>query len=46
MFSRIVAGYNDSPRARRALAAAVRLASEADSAELTVVAVHRGLAFS
>jgi nucleotide-binding universal stress UspA family protein len=46
VFTRIVTGYNDSPRARRALAAAVRLASQADGADLTVVAVHRGLAFS
>lgn len=46
MSTRIVAGYNDSPRARRALAAAVQLASEADGADLTVVAVDRGLALS
>jgi nucleotide-binding universal stress UspA family protein len=46
MFTRIVAGYNDSPRARRAFAAAVRMASEGDGVELTAVAVHRGLALS
>lgn len=46
MFTRIVAGYNDSPRARRALSAAVRLASGGDGADLIVVAVERGLALS
>ena len=46
MFTRIVTAYNDSPRARRALAAAVQLAREADGAELTAVAVQRSLLLS
>lgn len=46
VFTRIVGGYNNSPRARRALAAAVRLAGEADDAELIAVAAQRGLLLS
>jgi nucleotide-binding universal stress UspA family protein len=46
VFTRIVVGYNDSPRARRALAAAVRMAAEANDAELIAVAVQRSLLLS
>ena len=41
VFARIVTAYNDSPRARRALATAVQLAAECDRPELTAVAVQR-----
>ena len=43
VFARIVTAYNDSPRARRALATAVQLAAECDRPELTAVAVQRSL---
>ena len=46
MFTRIVAAYNDSPGARRALAAAVQLAQSVDSAQLIAVAVERSLLLS
>jgi len=45
MFTRIVLAYNDTPRAQRALKAAVRMAGE-DGAELIAVAVERTLLFS
>jgi nucleotide-binding universal stress UspA family protein len=43
VFTRIVAAYNDSPRALRALATAVQLAKEGDGAELIAVAVEQRL---
>jgi nucleotide-binding universal stress UspA family protein len=43
VFTRILAAYNDSPRARRALQAAVQLASERDGTELIAVAVEQSL---
>jgi nucleotide-binding universal stress UspA family protein len=46
VFTRIIVGYNDSPRAARALAAAVRLAVETDRPELIAVAVQRSLLLS
>ena len=45
MFSRIVLAYNHTPRAQRALTAAVQMARE-DDAELIAVAVERSLLFS
>lgn len=46
MFTRIVAAYNDSPRARRALATAVQLAREGGGTELIAVAVEHSLLLS
>lgn len=46
MFTRIVAAYNDTPGARRALEKAVRLAREEVGAELIAVAVEASLLFS
>lgn len=46
MLSRIVAAYNDSPRAQRALAVAVQLTSQGNNTELFAVAVQRSLTLS
>lgn len=46
VFTRIVVAYNDSPSARRALAAAVQLAREGDGTELIAVAVEQRLLLS
>ncbi len=45
MFTRIVLAYNDTPRAQRALKAAVQIARE-NGAELIAVAVERSLLFA
>jgi nucleotide-binding universal stress UspA family protein len=45
MFTRIVLAYNHTPRAQRALKAAVQMAREGD-AELIAVAVERSLVLS
>jgi nucleotide-binding universal stress UspA family protein len=45
MFTRIVLAYNHTPRAQRALNAAVQIARE-DGAELIAVAVERSLVLS
>jgi nucleotide-binding universal stress UspA family protein len=46
VFKRIVVAYNDSPRARRALAIAVQLAREGGGTELIAVSVEHSLLLS